>query len=158
MRHACPPSVDDVIRRDWLLLLLALGDEPRDGLEPVRVQKALFLLAREGGIPARERYWFVPYNSGPMSPRVYRVVDRLDRTGLVERVPVPGYSWGLVAATARGRLRASELADQADRGAVARLAAIRDEVMSLSFADLLESVYARYPEYARASGFRRAGR
>ena len=55
-------------RRDWLLLLVARHADAR-GLEPVRVQKALFLHAREGGVPARERYWFVPYNYGPMSPR-----------------------------------------------------------------------------------------
>ena len=151
------PSVALMTPRDWLLVLVGLEPAPR-GLEPVRVQKALFLLAREGGIPARERYWFVPYNYGPMSPRVYRDVDALDRAGLLERVAVPGYTWGLVAATGRGRERASELAEQADDGAVARLAAIRDEVISLSFAQLLETVYARYPEYARASVFRRRGR
>lgn len=144
-------------RRDWLLLLLGL-DPPPDGLEPVRVQKALFLLAREGGIPTRERYWFVPYNYGPMSPRVYRDVDALTRAGLVERVPVPGYAWGLVRATERGRERAAEIAAGADVRAVRRLAEIRREVTSLSFAGLLESVYDRYPEFAERSVFRRGGR
>lgn len=141
-------------RSDWLLLLLGLPPVPH-GLEPVRVQKALFLLAREGGIPTRERYWFVPYNYGPMSPRIYRDVDALVDAGLVERVPAPGYAWGLVAATDRGRARAEELAGEADARRVERLRAIRSEVTSLSFADLLESVYARYPDFARASVFRR---
>ena len=86
---------------DWLLLLLA-HDAPAAGLEPVRIQKALFLLAREGGLPPRERYWFVPYNYGPMSPRIYRDVDGLVRRGLAERVPVPGYTWGRVRATDAG--------------------------------------------------------
>ena len=143
-------------RRDWLLLLVGLHPSPR-GLEPVRVQKALFLFAREGGIPSRERYWFVPYNYGPMSPRVYRDVDALTRAGLFERVPVAGYGWGLVRATERGRERARELAAAADQRAAARLAAIRDEVTSLSFADLLESVYERYPAFAERSVFRRRG-
>jgi uncharacterized protein YwgA len=143
-------------RRDWLLLLVGLHPPP-GGLEPVRVQKALFLLAREGGIPSRERYWFVPYNYGPMSPRVYRDVDALTRAGLVERVPVAGYSWGLVRATARGRERAAQLATRADRGALRRLAEIRAEVTSLSFAQLLESVYERYPAFAAKSVFRRRG-
>jgi uncharacterized protein YwgA len=141
-------------RRDWLLLLVGLHPPPH-GLEPVRVQKALFLLAREGGIPSRERYWFVPYNYGPMSPRVYRDVDALVREGLVERLPVAGYAWGVVRATERGRERARALAARADRRALARLAAIRDEVTSLSFAQLLESVYARYPAFAARSVFRR---
>lgn len=142
-------------RRDWLLLLIGLDPPPR-GLEPVRVQKALFLLAREGGIPRGQRYWFVPYNYGPMSPRVYRDVDALVRAGLLERLPVPGYAWGRIRATPRGRARASELARTADAGPLQRLRAIREEVTALSFAELLESIYARYPEMATASVFRRA--
>src|SRR3712207_6805354 len=94
---------------DWLLILVGL-DAGGAGLEPVRVQKALFLLAREGGVPSRERYWFVPYNYGPMSPRVYRDVEALIAEGLLERVTVPGYTWGRIRATPRGRARASELA------------------------------------------------
>lgn len=144
-------------RRDWLLLLVARHAEPR-GLEPVRVQKALFLHAREGGVPARERYWFVPYNYGPMSPRVYRDVEALTRAGLMERVPEPGYAWGRVRATARGRERAEQLAATAPPAALARLDRIRSEVVSLSFAELLESVYERYPDFAAASVFRRRRR
>jgi uncharacterized protein YwgA len=144
---------------DWLLLLVAL-DAPAAGLEPVRVQKALFLLAREGGLPRSERYWFVPYNYGPMSPRIYRDVDVLVRRGLLERLPVPGYTWGRVRATAEGRRRADELAAGAgerERRALAALRSIRQMVTSLSFADLLAAIYERHPEYATRSVFRRAG-
>src|SRR5918997_4851797 len=119
---------------DWLLLLVAL-DAPPGGLEPVRVQKALFLLAREGGLPRAERYWFVPYNYGPMSPRIYRDVDALVRRGLLERVPVPGYSWGRVRATEQGRERARRLAAAAterEQSALRALARIRALVTSLS--------------------------
>ena len=142
---------------DWLLLLVAL-DAPADGLEPVRVQKALFLLAREGGLPRSERYWFVPYNYGPMSPRIYRDVDALVRRGLLERVPVPGYRWGRVRATSEGRRRAEEL--RAGLGAAGRrrlesLDRIRALVTSLSFADLLATIYDRHPEFAVRSVFRR---
>ncbi|HEX2086882.1 MAG TPA: hypothetical protein VHF89_14475 [Solirubrobacteraceae bacterium] len=142
---------------DWLLLLVAL-DAPACGLEPVRVQKALFLLAREGGLPRSERYWFVPYNYGPMSPRIYRDVDVLVRRGLLERLAVPGYAWGRVRATEAGRRRADRLVAQAtarERRALATLAAIRRLVVSLGFADLLATIYDRHPEYAVRSVFRR---
>jgi uncharacterized protein YwgA len=144
---------------DWLLLLVAL-DAPAEGLEPVRVQKGLFLLAREGGLPRSERYWFVPYNYGPMSPRIYRDVDALVRRGLLERVPVPGYTWGRVRATAEGRRRAEGLAASArerERVALAALRRIRALVTSLTFADLLATIYERHPEYAVRSVFRRDG-
>ncbi len=144
-------------RSDWLLRLVA-RDAPPEGLEPVRVQKAMFLLAHEGGIPPSERYWFVPYNYGPMSPRIYRDVDGLVRRGLLERVPVPGYAWGRVRATDAGRRRAERLAagatERERRGLVA-LRRIRALVTSLSFADLLATIYERHPEYAVRSVFRR---
>jgi hypothetical protein len=144
---------------DWLLLLVAL-DAAGVGLEPVRVQKALFLLAREGGLPRSQRYWFVPYNYGPMSPRIYRDVDALVRRGLLERLPVPGYTWGRVRATAAGRRHAEALAAAAgprERRGLAALRDIRDLVTSLGFADLLATIYERHPEFAVRSVFRRGG-
>ncbi|MGH7490032.1 MAG: hypothetical protein ACREMY_31160, partial [bacterium] len=52
---------------DWLLLLLALKDAERP-LDPVRLQKGLFLLAEEGGLSGAESYRFEPYDYGPFSP------------------------------------------------------------------------------------------
>jgi uncharacterized protein YwgA len=128
-------------------------------MEPVRVQKALFLLAREGGLPRSERYWFVPYNYGPMSPRIYRDVEALVRRGHLEHLPVPGYTWGRVRATEGGRRRAAELvaaAGDRERRSLATLRRIRELVTSLGFADLLETIYERHPDYAVRSVFRRS--
>ena len=144
-------------RRDWLLLLVAAG-EGRVDLDPVRVQKGLFLLAQEGGLPAAQRYAFVPYNYGPMSAGVYRDVDALVRRGLLERLAVPGYRWGRLRATDAGLRRAAELRAEAgtdDAGVVRALDAIRARVSALGFADLLEAIYDRYPAYAARSVFRR---
>lgn len=147
-------------RRDWLMLLIA-HDTSQRGLEPVRVQKALFLLAHEGDIPPAERYRFVPYNYGPMSVRVYRDVAALVAAGLVEPVAVPGYTWQPVRATPAGRQHAAALeaaASPADRLGIARLHAIHHLVTALGFAELLETIYRRYPEFASRSVFRRRRR
>jgi uncharacterized protein YwgA len=146
-----------VTARDWLLLLVALNGD-RDGLDPIRVQKGLFLLAREGGLPARERYYFVPYNYGPMSPRVYRDVELLVRCELLERRTVDGQRWRRLRATAAGHARAAGLLEAAggrEREAIERLREIRQLITSLSFTRLLEAIYRRYPEYAERSVFRR---
>ena len=95
---------------DWLLLLIAARPSG-GGLDPIRLQKGMFLLARESEIAPRERYWFVPYNYGPMSPAIYRDAEALVADGLAERLPVPGYSWTSLAATVRGRERAERLAE-----------------------------------------------
>jgi hypothetical protein len=55
-----------VNRSDWLLLLLAFkAESDSPALDPIRVQKGMFLVAEEGGLPAEERYDFTPYSWGP---------------------------------------------------------------------------------------------
>jgi uncharacterized protein YwgA len=140
---------------DWLVLLL---DQAPNGLEPVRVQKALFLLAKEGGLPREERYAFVPYNYGPMSRAIYRDVERLEEEGIVVRSPVPGSGRSAVRLTPRGAERArwlDRVAAHAHPTSREALRRIRADVERRSFADLLRTIYARYPEYAARSVFRR---
>lgn len=142
-------------RADWLVLLLAGS---REGLEPVRVQKALFLLAQEAGLPPEERYAFEPYSYGPMSRAIYRDIARLVRQGVLEEVSAGAERRRRVRLTAHGRRLAGELdRDARSRRARARmqLDAIRSEVVRLSFAALLRTVYDRYPAYATRSVFRR---
>lgn len=144
-------SVD---RRDWLLLLLGLP-EPIP-LDPVRVQKAMFLFAHEGPAPAAELYEFEPYDYGPFSGEIYRDLDRLVATGLVERIDTPGYTWKRFQASAAGqgeihRIRARLSSDE-HRG-LASLLELKRLVMALEFRALLQHVYRRYPEFAENSVF-----
>jgi uncharacterized protein YwgA len=143
--------------RDWLLLLIASEAGP-EALDPVRLQKGLFLLAEEAGLPRRERYRFVPYNYGPMSRGLYRGLRDLVRAGLVERRPGPGLGWGRYRATGAGRERARELAaglGPRGRDRLARLEEIKARIAAQSFGALLSDVYDRYPSYATRSVFTR---
>jgi hypothetical protein len=131
------------------------------GLEPVRVQKGMFLLANEARLPAPQRYKFVAYNYGPMSRGVYRDVGLLLDERLVVERAVPGYTWGRIAPTARGRERARALA-AGDRDAtparLARLREVRRTVTETGFEDLLRLIYRRYPKYAERSVFGKGAR
>jgi len=142
-------------RREWLLILAALKG-PAGGLDPVRVQKGLFLLAMEGDVPVEERYEFEPYNYGPMSRDVYRDLGELGADGLIERVEVAGQSWPRFRATEHGRELAQQLVNEADphtRAAARKLYEIKQDIVRKSFADLLNDVYDRYPRYAEKSVF-----
>lgn len=140
---------------DWLLLLIAARPN-RQGLDPIRLQKGMFLLAREGGVAARERYWFVPYNYGPMSPALYRDLERMEEEGLVERSLVLDESWRRLTVTEAGMQRARNLRRRA-RGrspdAVAELSRIKRAIVRMTFAELIADVYRRYPYFARRSVF-----
>jgi hypothetical protein len=147
-------------RRDWLLLLLTLGESP-PGLDPVRLQKGMFLLAQEGVIPSEERYRFIPYNYGPMSPGVYRDVDVLVRLRLAERYDVPGYPWRGVRPTTHGLEAGARLVAQADgdpgtAATLRLLAAIRGRIVGMGFSELLSFIYDRYPWVAARTVFRRS--
>lgn len=141
-------------RVDWLLIFIAAPGPPVD---PVRLQKGMFLLAMGGALEPGERYAFEPYLYGPMSRELYRDVRRLEGERLITAQPVPNASWEVLRATAAGAGRASRLRDAAvpKRAATVGAAlALRDELGGLSFAALLERVYRMHPEFATRSVFR----
>lgn len=138
---------------DWLLLFIA--QVPRAPIDPVRLQKGLFLLAQSGRLHPSERYEFEPYSYGPMSRAVYRDLRVLERARLVRSMP-SDHAWAPVTATTRGQHDATRLrSGPVTASALGELGRIRRLVDSMTFADLLEHVYARHPEYAVRSVFRR---
>jgi uncharacterized protein YwgA len=141
--------------RDRLLLFVALDGAPH-GLDPVRLQKGMFLDAHEAGSPTGSTYSFVPYNYGPMSAQIYSDLQELVGAGLIKSVPVKGQSWSRYIATDKGLQAGRRLM----RGPIPakdaqRLHRIKKDVASKSFRALLEDVYDRYPRFAANSVFRR---
>jgi uncharacterized protein len=146
-----------MMKSDWLLVLAALKG-PAEGLDPIRLQKGMFLFAQEGEAPEVERYDFEPYNYGPMSRELYRDLDHLVDEGLLEATAVSGQTWQRYRATDAGRERAQRLFDEADPATVEsarRLYDIKRSIVDKGFAGLLNDVYDRYPAYAARSVFRK---
>jgi uncharacterized protein len=143
--------------RDWLMLFIAFEGAP-NGLDPVRLQKGMFLFERETDVPPQEKYRFRAYNYGPMSKAIYDDLDGLVAHGLVEKVPVEGQSWGRYRPTKVGIEQGAALLDAAlaqHPDATQHLFRTKAAVADVSFDDLLTDVYERYPEYAEKSIFRR---
>jgi hypothetical protein len=144
-------------RSDWLILFLAA--DPGGPLDPVRVQKGMFLLAMETSLDENERYAFEAYAYGPMSRGLYGDVRLLRRARLIDALPIQGATWQLLELTASGGRQAESLRRSAEReqpDVLTRIDAIRREISGLTFAELLEHIYDRYPEYAVRSVFRRS--
>lgn len=141
--------------RERLLLFLALDGAP-EGLDPIRLQKGMFLFAQDQVSHEDERYRFVPYNYGPMSTQIYKDLERLESEGHIEAISVEGQSWARYVATEKGLIQARDLLRQEQSEEVARhLHAIKQEVVSKTFSALLDDVYDRYPAYAAKSIFKR---
>jgi hypothetical protein len=141
-------------RSDWLLLLLdrqALGASGPDELDPVRIQKGMFLLSERG--PARGLYGFRAYDWGPFSSAIYDDLASLTREGYLTEEQVPGRTWSMYRVTGRGHERALAAAGQVGMTTAAWLRQAREFLTTRSFAQLLREIYALYPQYAINSRF-----
>jgi uncharacterized protein YwgA len=124
-------------------------------LDPVRIQKSLFLITQRNLIPSDQRYTFEPYNYGPYSFAARDDLDALVAEGLAAQYGVPGYSWSRYHLTDRGLARLRELFVHTDNGCLEEAAAVKQHVADVSFNTLLSEVYEEFPDYATRSVFKR---
>jgi len=140
-------------KRDWLILLLAYKGEHGSALDPVRIQKGIFLLSQEGVIPEGERYEFEPYHYGPYSFELREDADNLVRQDLADKLAVSGYTWGRYRLTDEGIDYATQLIDAVGTETAKKVFAVKQMITGQSFARLLRDVYSRYPDFAQNSLF-----
>lgn len=142
--------------RDRLLLFIALDGAPQ-GLDPIRLQKGMFLFAMDDASGSDEVYDFVPYDYGPMSTQIYRDLESLTEDGLIAATPVEGQTWSRYTATEDGLVAARDVLEGEPSQAAARLLyEIKSDVSSHTYQQVLEDVYDRFPDFASKSVFRRA--
>jgi hypothetical protein len=141
-----------VTRSDWNLLVLAAARGER--LQPVHLQKVLFLLGQNCPRTTGSNYYhFAPYHYGAFDADVYHDAERLESQGLALMWRVPG-GWKEYAVSPAGLARAQELEAQlspAMRGFVRQLV---NWARGLSFANLVSAVYEAYPWTKANSIFR----
>lgn len=142
----------------WLLPLLITSpyatakDEPFP-LDRVRLQKAVFLLAR-GSSEWSDCYSYRPYNWGPYSAELTHDTDDLIARGLIRIIPPKNSRYGSYASTPTGEEVAASAWAKLNNAEQNFLQEVRQYVTNRSFARLLREVYAAFPEYATESLFR----
>ena len=134
-------------RDEWLLVAIGEGT-----IEPVQVQKVMFVFAQESEVPEDEAYEFVPYNWGPCSFEIYTDIDELIERGMVQRFAT-GRGWSCYGLTGEGKAKAEQLRMSAKQAYLKGLDEWREWVITQPFKTLLKEVYQRYPDYAVASVF-----
>ena len=85
-----------MVKRDWLLLYLALPSTPNGDvlpIDPIRIMKGMFLFAMEEPVGPEERYKFVAYSYGQCSFKIYRELDGLEQDGYIHSSALPGRTW-----------------------------------------------------------------
>ena len=140
-------------RQDWLLL--ALSKSPGGAMSPVQIQKTMFLFGQGAGDSIGTVFYsFQPYDYGPFDAAIYADLRRMTSLGHVRGEWNPDQSWKTWTITAPGRYAALALENDADARLNDYLGRVVTWVRGKSFAELLRSVYAAYPEFAVNSVFR----
>jgi len=137
------------------IILAAFAAAKRAVFTPVQVQKLLFLIdmkiPEQVGGPFFE---FVPYDYGPFDKDVYQQLEELAKNELVEILPCPGLSWNKYQLTVEGQERGEEVLSELAPEVADYLRSLSQFVRSLSFAELVSSIYRAYPDMRVNSVFR----
>lgn len=128
-------------------------------LQPVQLQKSLFLFAAKVPhevLPAESRYQFRPYDYGPFSADIYSDAEALESAGLVEISKPPATRYRQYRLTPRGAIAVEGLRRNENPALVNYLQQLVAYTQSISFNQLVASVYDEYPDMKVNSVFRGA--
>ncbi len=131
---------------DWTLIAIA---NAKGNLEPVQLQKSLFLFGQQlksRQLKTRSFYRFEPYDYGPFCSAVYSDVEELGRQGLIAIQRPPEARYKLYCATADGKKRAKELERELDDNVAAYARNVIQFTQGLSFDELVSTIYKAYPK------------
>jgi hypothetical protein len=140
-------------RRDLVLAILA-ASEGRP-YTPVQIQKAVFIVCDQFRelIDDGQGFNFEPYDYGPFDSDVYSEISELDSNGEAIIAPSGVGNWNTYAASDYGLIRGRELLDKMGKEGK-YVQKISDWVRSLSFNQLVKSIYEAYPDMRANSIFR----
>lgn len=137
------------------IVLAALASRQGCKFAPVQVQKLFFLLDENiadeiGG----KQFNFEPYDYGPFDKEVYRELDQLKELGLVEILNPHHRALRRYVVAPEGQKVGEDVAGGLSDRAVGYFGRVSDWVRSLSFAELVGSIYKEYPAMKEKSIFR----
>lgn len=147
-----------------LVLAYTRDGEPIDGR--TRLQKMVFVIQQEltstGTLPDEQRYEFFPYDYGPFSKELAETVDAMIEAGLLAENEVEYDEEGNVKylyelkpsgrALVEDELTAANASMMDARELVEKVEEIKRRFNEeLSLPEVIDEVYAEYPEYAENS-------
>ena len=137
------------------MILTALAASSGAVHTPVQIQKLLFLLDRRTAAYLGGPFFqFVPYDYGPFDKEIYGLLDGLSGEGLVEIISQLGIPWKKYRLTPIGQQAGNDALSRLDDQVSDYIRKLSDFVRSLSFTDLLSTIYREYPEMKANSVFR----
>ena len=133
--------------KDWTLLVLAAAKGR--SVQPVHLQKALFVLSRQFRLEQLqvERFYnFEAYDYGPFCSAVYTDAEELASEGLVEIKELPYRSYRQYAATEDGLASAATLQEDLDPEVTEYLDRLVMWMSRRSFREVVSAIYKAFPD------------
>lgn len=124
---------------------------------PSQIQKLIFLL--DMNVPdatGGPHFNFVPYDYGPFDAHVYHELDALSFDSLVEISPPVGLNTKTFRLTCDGETRGQEALCALPLPIQTYIKEVSEFVRSLSFPQLISTIYAAYPEMSVNAVFSKA--
>lgn len=148
-------TTDTCLRPRQKFMLAALAADPGGSFAPVQVQKLFFLL--DENLPDEtdgKRFNFRPYDFGPFDKEVYGELEAMEKQGLIEIVADASKAHRrLYVLTAKGmRCGRRHLGEYGD-ATTSYMTRLSDWVRSVSFADLVGTIYREFPHMKERSVF-----
>lgn len=142
-------------RKDWILLVTSCIDD--GGLTPVQLQKSLFLLGQKINNISNfgEFYNFIAYDYGPFCLDIYRDAESLSSDGYINISRWSNERFDRYSITGKGIKLADQIKDQIPQEIYDYICEISKWVKALTFAQLIKTVYAEFPAFAKNSVFTR---
>ncbi|RWA59453.1 hypothetical protein [Mesorhizobium sp.] len=140
-------------RREAVLAMLASANGAY--FSPVQLQKAMFLVEKNTPdvIDEGAHFAFVPYDYGPFDVNVYNEASALRATGDVMTTQAPGGRWSYYSATDHGWRRGQAHLNTLPQHRRQYVVDVSTWVRSLTFSQLVKSIYDAYPEMRANSVF-----
>ena len=134
------------------IVLAALAPAEGKPHTPVQVQKLLFLIDQEAGELLGRHFKFKPYHYGPFDKGVYKVLEEIDKKGLIT---IRSDGWQRTyALTPTGQRKGSCLLSDLPKPAQEYIKEVSEFVRKLSFLELVSSIYQQYPDMRKNSVLR----
>jgi len=122
---------------------------------PVQIQKLLFLidmrLAQQTGGP---HFKFEPYDYGPFDAKIYRCLESLQHQGELEIIENANLRWKKYRLTPEGIARGQQLLSKLPEDVSEYISRLAFFVTSMSFEELVGTIYKAYPAMKVNSVFR----
>lgn len=145
---------ENMTREELLILFLHLpssGD--KNLIDPIRIMKGIFLINMEVK-EFKNLYKFEPYLYGPCSFEIYSDLKKLIAEGIIKEYKPGDQYWSLYYLTEQGTETAEKILKKiSDESIKNTILKTKKLVTELSFVQLLNFVYKKYPNYAKKSIF-----